>query len=58
MSFAFAPDEKLNVYTGDFKVDVLARPLHPRNPANMSSAELSSTRPATTRPVIPPNSCR
>jgi hypothetical protein len=27
MSFAFAPDEKLNVYTGDFKVDVLVRPL-------------------------------
>jgi hypothetical protein len=28
MSFAFAPDEKLNVYTGDFDVDVLVRPLH------------------------------
>jgi hypothetical protein len=27
MSFAFAPDEKLNVYTGDFEVDVLVRPL-------------------------------
>lgn len=27
MSFAFAPDEKLNVYTGDFDVDVLVRPL-------------------------------
>ena len=27
MSFAFAPDEKLNVYTGDFKLDVLVRPL-------------------------------
>ncbi|MBI1739963.1 MAG: disulfide bond formation protein DsbC [Acidobacteriales bacterium] len=27
MSFAFAPDEKLNVYTGDFRVDVLVRPL-------------------------------
>ncbi len=27
MSFAFAPDEKLNVYTGDFKVDVLVHPL-------------------------------
>ncbi len=27
MSFAFAPDEKLNVYTGDFNVDVLVRPL-------------------------------
>ncbi|MGA3088578.1 MAG: protein-disulfide reductase DsbD domain-containing protein [Terriglobales bacterium] len=27
MSFAFAPDEKLNVYTGDFSVDVLVRPL-------------------------------
>jgi hypothetical protein len=26
-SFAFAPDEKLNVYTGDFRVDVLVRPL-------------------------------
>src|SRR5580658_5865834 len=26
-SFAFAPDEKLNVYTGDFEVDVLVRPL-------------------------------
>lgn len=28
MSFAFAPDEKLNVYTGDFRLDVLVRPLH------------------------------
>jgi len=27
MSFAFAPDEKLNVYAGDFQVDVLVRPL-------------------------------
>jgi len=27
MSFAFAPDEKLNVYTADFKVDVLVHPL-------------------------------
>jgi hypothetical protein len=27
MSFAFAPDEKLNVYTGTFEVDVLVRPL-------------------------------
>src|SRR5207237_9772287 len=27
MSFAFAPDEKLNVYSGDFQVDVLVRPL-------------------------------
>ncbi len=32
MSFAFAPDEKLNVYTGDFKVDVLVRPLHSVQP--------------------------
>lgn len=28
MSFAFAPDEKLNVYTGDFTVDVLVHPMH------------------------------
>jgi cytochrome c biogenesis DsbD-like protein len=28
MSFPFDPDEKLNVYTGEFKVDVLVRPLH------------------------------
>ena len=28
MSFAFDPDEKLNVYTGDFVVDVQVRPLH------------------------------
>jgi hypothetical protein len=27
-TFAFAPDEKLNVYTGDFKIDVLVRPMH------------------------------
>ncbi len=27
MSFAFAPDEKLNVYTGDFTVGVRVRPL-------------------------------
>src|SRR5450755_4270555 len=27
MSFAFAPDEKLNVYTGAFEIDLLVRPL-------------------------------
>ena len=27
MSFAFSPDEKLNVYAGDFTVNVLVRPL-------------------------------
>lgn len=27
MSFAFAPDEKLNIYTRDFQVSVLVRPL-------------------------------
>jgi hypothetical protein len=32
MSFAFAPDEKLNVYTGDFNVDVLVRPLRSVQP--------------------------
>src|SRR5260370_29882084 len=28
MAFPFAPDEKLNVYTGDFMVDVVVHPLH------------------------------
>jgi hypothetical protein len=32
MSFAFAPDEKLNVYTGDFKVDVVVHPLRSVQP--------------------------
>src|SRR5271155_2075821 len=32
MSFAFDPDEKLNVYTGEFKVDVQVRPLHSVQP--------------------------
>ncbi|MGB9234369.1 MAG: protein-disulfide reductase DsbD domain-containing protein [Terriglobales bacterium] len=32
MSFAFAPDEKLNVYTGDFKVDVIVHPLRSVEP--------------------------
>jgi len=32
MSFAFAPDEKLNVYTGNFTVQVLVRPLHSVQP--------------------------
>jgi cytochrome c biogenesis DsbD-like protein len=32
MSFAFAPDERLNVYTGDFRVDVLVRPLRSVQP--------------------------
>ncbi len=27
MSFAFSPDEKLNVYSGDFELNVLVRPL-------------------------------
>jgi len=32
MSFAFAPDEKLNVYTGAFNVNVSVRPLHSVQP--------------------------
>ena len=28
MSFPFAPDEKLNVYTGDFTITMNVRPLH------------------------------
>jgi hypothetical protein len=28
MSFPFAPNEKVNVYTGDFEVNVKVRPLH------------------------------
>jgi len=32
MSFAFAPDEKLNVYTGDFNVDVIVHPLRSVQP--------------------------
>ncbi len=32
MSFAFAPDEKLNVYTGNFKIDVLVHPLRSVQP--------------------------
>ena len=32
MSFAFAPDEKLSVYTGDFQLDVSVRPLHSVQP--------------------------
>jgi cytochrome c biogenesis DsbD-like protein len=32
MSFAFAPDEKLNVYTGDFELNVTVRPLRSVQP--------------------------
>jgi hypothetical protein len=32
LSFAFSPDEKLNVYTGDFKVLVQVRPLQSVTP--------------------------
>ena len=32
MSFAFAPDEKLNVYTGDFNVGVVVHPLRSVTP--------------------------
>jgi len=32
MSFAFAPDEKLNVYAGDFNVDVTVHPLRSVEP--------------------------
>jgi hypothetical protein len=32
MSFAFAPDEKLSVYTGDFQVNVSVRPLRSVQP--------------------------
>jgi len=32
MSFPFAPDEKLNVYTGDFAITMTVRPLHTVQP--------------------------
>jgi Disulphide bond corrector protein DsbC len=32
MTFAFSPDEKLNVYANDFTVGVLVRPLHTVTP--------------------------
>jgi len=32
LSFAFAPDEKLNVYSGDFAVKVTVHPLHTAMP--------------------------
>jgi len=32
MTFPFAPDEKLNVYTGDFTVDVVVHPLRSVEP--------------------------
>jgi hypothetical protein len=32
MSFPFAPDEKLNVYSGDFTVTMAVRPLHTVQP--------------------------
>jgi hypothetical protein len=32
MSFAFSPDEKLNVYTGDFQVNVTVHPLRSVQP--------------------------
>jgi Disulphide bond corrector protein DsbC len=32
MSFAFSPDEKLNVYTGTFRIDVLVRALRSVQP--------------------------
>ena len=32
LSFAFAPDEKLNVYTGDFTVNVVVHPLRSVEP--------------------------
>ncbi len=32
LSFAFAPDEKLNVYSGEFHVDVIVHPLHTIEP--------------------------
>jgi len=33
-SFPFAPDEKLNVYTGDFAINVLVQPLKSVAPTN------------------------
>jgi len=32
MTFPFAPDEKLNVYTGDFRIDVMVHPLRSVSP--------------------------
>jgi hypothetical protein len=49
MSFPFAPDEALNVYTGDFEVSLMVRPLHSVMPSKYAiHGNLKYIRPAIT----------
>ena len=57
MSFSFAPDEKLNVYTGDFTVTMTVRPLHTVQPGKYAIHGDLKTRLATTPPAIRPSIC-
>ncbi len=53
-SFPFDPDEKLNVYTGDFKVDVLVRPLHSVQPGKYAFRGILKYQACDNKACYPP----
>src|SRR4029079_14530544 len=55
LSFPFSPDEKLNVYTGDFNVDVLVRPLKSVQVGKSFFRGSLNSKESTTPECYPPN---
>ncbi len=56
LSFAFAPDEKLNVYSGDFAVKVTVHPLHTVLPGKYNVRGQLRYQACDDRACYPPHS--
>lgn len=56
LSFAFAPDEKLNVYSGDFAVKVTVHPLHTAMPGKYNVRGQLRYQACDDRACYPPRS--
>jgi len=54
MSFEFAPDQKLNVYTGNFTVGVLVRVLHTATPGKYAMRGSLKYQACDDRACYPP----
>ena len=54
LSFEFAPDQKLNVYTGNFTVGVLVRPLHTVSPGKYAMRGSLKYQACDDRACYPP----
>ena len=55
MSFPFSPDEKLNVYTGDFTVDIRVRPLRDVQAGKYALRGTLKYQACDNRACYPPN---